>query len=166
MERYCTNCKKDFDFEPLAVSGKGDLICPECGNIIDKNSRNPAGKEMVDETEEKIGRTFANLLHMSYVFYLTMGVLGVIGYVFGLDTLLYIATAISLAAYIIQFLSGTLTFASGLILLPAGAILCWFYFGTLRGACLGIHIVFLIRHIIRDILYTLVFRFISMISGK
>ncbi len=166
MLRYCVNCKKDFDFEPLAVSGKGDLICPECGNVIGKNSRNPAGKEMAEATEEKIGNTFAGLLHLSYIFYLCMGILGVAGFIFGIDGLLYIATLISLAAYILQLVTGTLTFASGLILLPAGAILGWVFLGGLRGACLGIHIVFLIRHLIRDIFFSLFARFVGMISGK
>lgn len=52
MLRYCENCKKDFEFAPLTVSGKDDLICPECGGIIGKNSRNPANRVDPDKTEE------------------------------------------------------------------------------------------------------------------
>lgn len=36
MLRYCENCKKDFEFAPLAVSGSNDIICPECGLSHDK----------------------------------------------------------------------------------------------------------------------------------
>ena len=54
MLRYCANCKKEYDFLPLAVSGKDDLICPECGHIIDKNSRRPT--ESGDQIEEGLGQ--------------------------------------------------------------------------------------------------------------
>ena len=114
MLRYCENCKKDFEFAPLTVSGKDDLICPECGGIIGKNSRNPANRVDPDKTEEAIGNAFAKLLHMSYIFYMVMGLLGVAGYVFGINRLLYIATVISLLAFMIQLLTGTQIFTSGI----------------------------------------------------
>ena len=164
MFRYCENCKKDFEFAPLAVSGRDDLICPECGGIIGKNSRNPANKINSDKTEEAIGNTFARLLHMSYIFYMVMGLLGIIGFIFGVDKLLYIATGISIGAFIIQFLTGTLIFTSGIIFLPLGAAAGFIYFKTIEGACLGIHLVFLIRHIIRDIFFALIFKLIRMSS--
>ena len=164
MLRYCENCKKDFEFAPLAVSGRDDLICPECGGIIGKNSRNPANKINSDKTEEAIGNTFAGLLHMLYIFYMVMGLLGIIGFIFGVDKLLYIATGISIGAFIIQFLTGTLIFTSGIIFLPLGAAAGFIYFKTIEGACLGIHLVFLIRHIIRDIFFALIFKLIRMSS--
>ncbi len=165
MLRYCVNCKKDFEFAPLAVSGKADLICPECGGIIGKNSRNPANRVDSDKTEEAIGNAFAKLLHMSYIFYMVMGLLGVAGYVFGINKLLYFATVISLLAFIIQFMTGTLIFSSGIIFLPIGAVAGYLYFGHIEGTCLGIHIVFLIRHLIRDIFFMLIFKLIRMSSG-
>ena len=67
MLRYCTSCKKDFDFEPLAVSGREDLICPKCGAVIGKESRNPAIKENAEKTEEEIGNIYARLMHLSYL---------------------------------------------------------------------------------------------------
>lgn len=164
MLRYCTNCKKDFDFDPLAVSGKGDLHCPECGGIIGKNSRPPGNKESIEQTEEAIGNAYARLLHLSYIFYMAVGIVGVIGFVLGRYGLLYAATATSLIAYTLQFLTGTLTFTSGLILLPAGAVIGYLHFGSIAGGCLGIHIVFLIRHLIRDIILSLVFKFLGMVS--
>ncbi len=164
MLRYCENCKKDFEFAPLAVSGRDDLICPECGGIIGKNSRNPANKINSDKTEEAIGNTFARLLHMSYIFYMVMGLLGIIGFIFGVDKLLYIATGISIGAFIIQFMTGTLIFTSGIIFLPLGAAAGFIYFKTIEGACLGVHLVFLIRHIIRDIFFALIFKLIRMSS--
>lgn len=165
MLRYCKNCKKDFEFAPLAVSGKDDLICPRCGSIIEKNSRNPASRLDPGKTEEFVGSTFAKLLHMSYIFYMVMGLLGLAAFLFGINKLLYIATVISLSAFLIQFMTGTLIFRSGIIFLPVGAAAGYAYFGSIEGACLGIHIVFLIRHLIRDIFFRLIFKLIEMSSG-
>ncbi len=163
MLRYCVNCKKEFDFDPLAVSGKADLICPECGGIIGKESRDPSAREKAEEIEEKIGEGYAGLLRLSYVFYMTVSIAALVSYVLGIDMLLYALTIVSLAVFIIQLLTGTLIFRSGIIFLPAGAVLGYMYFKDLQGACLGIHIVFLIRHVIRDILYTLLWKFIKVI---
>ena len=165
MLRYCTECHKDFDFPPLAVSGREDLICPECGSLIDKNSRNPAGKETAERTEENIGNAYARLLHLSYIFYLTISILGIISWFAGLHGVLYVLTIISLTAFILQLITGTLIFRLGLILLPAGAVIGYMVFGLVDGACLGIHLVFFIQHLIRDIIYGLVFRFIQWTSG-
>ncbi len=164
MLRYCANCKKEFEFSPLAVSGKEALICPECGNIIDKNSRHPADQAAAS-TEEGLGRAVGWFFRFCYVFYLVLGVLGVIGYVTGIYGLLYAATIISISAYIIQLFTGTLAFTSGVILIPIGAALGYFFFGGIAGACLGVHIVFLARHVLRDIVYSIIIRLVRAGSG-
>lgn len=166
MLRYCTYCKKEYDFDPLAVSGRDELICPECGNTIGKESRTPYGKEMAERTEETIGQIYARLLHLSYIFYLAMGIIGAAGFVSGIYPILYAATAVSLTVYTIQLITGTLIFRSGLVFLPIGAILGYLYFRIPEGACLGVHIVFLIRHLIRDIIFRLLFAFLRGISGS
>ncbi|MBQ9605641.1 MAG: hypothetical protein IJV16_00490, partial [Lachnospiraceae bacterium] len=165
MLRYCTYCKKEYDFDPLAVSGRDDLICPECGNIISKESRDPSRREVAEKTEEAIGNIYARLLHLSYIFYLSMSIVGVIGFISGFFVVLYAATIISLVAFILQLITGTLIFRSGIIFLPIGAILGYLYFRSLEGACLGIHVIFLIRHMIRDIIFRLIFAFIRLVSG-
>ncbi|MCR5746130.1 MAG: hypothetical protein K6G03_00295 [Lachnospiraceae bacterium] len=160
------NCKKEYDFEPLAVSGKENLICPVCGNIIDKNSRGPGSAESIENTEEAIGNATARILHFCYIFYMLLGVAGVVSYFLGASKILYGVTLFALIVFIIQFLTGYITFRSGIIFLPIGAVLGFVYFKTIDGACLGIHLVFLIRHIIRDIIYTIILRLLGMLSGK
>ena len=91
-----------------------------------------------------------------------LGIAGVIGFISGTYGLLYITTGISLLAYVIQFITGTTTFSSGVIFLPAGATIGYLIFGDIKGVCLGIHIVFLIRHLLRDIVYTLIFKLVKM----
>ena len=162
MLRYCVNCKKEFEFPPLAVSGKVKLICPECGGIIDKNSRRPADDESVRKTEEAMGRAVGGLFHLAYIFYLALGIVGVLSFVFGLSGLLYAVTVVVLAVYIIQFATGNLAFTSGVVFLPVGAIIGFLIFKSIGGACLGIHVVFIVRHLIRDVIYRLIFRLIRM----
>lgn len=161
MLRYCTYCKKEFDFPPMAVSGKEILICPECGKVIDKNSRRPVD-QMAEKTEEDLGKAVGWFFRFIYVFYLLLGIAGVIGFISGTYGLLYITTGISLLAYVIQFITGTTTFSSGVIFLPAGATIGYLIFGDIKGVCLGIHVVFLIRHLLRDIVYTLIFKLVKM----
>ena len=161
MLRYCKNCQKEYDFSPLAVSGRQDLICPACGNVIDKNSRHPVNAEN-SEIELGLGRSVAGLFRMAYVFYLILGMIGAVSYVIGMNKLLYFVTAVSLIAFIIQFVTGFLNFHSGLVLIPAGAIIGYLCFKTIEGACLGIHIVFLIRHLLRDVVFGLIFKLVKM----
>lgn len=161
MLRYCMNCEKDIDFEPKEVSSKNDLKCPYCGGIIAKDSRHPVNSEYSDHAETKIGNTISKMIHIAFIFYVTLSLIGILGYVFNIDKMLYIATGIALGAFLIQFLTGTLVFGLGIIFLPIGAIAGFLVFKDIRGAFLGIDIVFLVRHIIRDI----ILRIIAKLTG-
>ncbi len=153
MLRYCTNCKKEFDFPPRAITAKEDLICPECGNVIPKNSRNPEHGVEAERSEEAIGRTVAVLMHLSYIFYITLAVVGIVGYYTGINKMLFIASGIMIFAYVIQFVTMTTSFPTGIIFLPLGALLNYLVFRDPRALLLGICFVFLIRHVVRDIFY-------------
>ncbi|MCR5824147.1 MAG: hypothetical protein K6G60_06940 [Lachnospiraceae bacterium] len=164
MLRYCKNCQKDFDFEPRAVSSAKDLICPECGTVIPKNSRNPMQGIEAERSEERVGHIFGVFLHFAYIYYLTLAVLGIIGFFTGLHGLLVITAAISLLSYAVQKITDTTNFSLGIILIPAGAIIAGLYFQSVEGALLGVHIVFLIRHLIRDIILRIIFWFVDLIA--
>ncbi|MCR4940900.1 MAG: hypothetical protein K5930_12470 [Treponemataceae bacterium] len=158
MERYCTNCKKSFDFTIKSIYDLDSLVCPLCGRKIDKNSRKPVVHTDIDG---KIGSVFQKLFAFFYVFYISCAVIGGIAYFFNLNLLLYIMTGISLLAYVIQLFAGFMEFKSGLFFLPLGAIAGYLFARTAEGACLGIHIIFAIRHIIRDIILRIIFFFIN-----
>ncbi len=157
MLRYCTNCQKEYDFPPRAVSGKDDIICPGCGKVVPKNSRRPDQGAEADRSEESIGRFFSVLFHLSYIFYITLAVLGIVGKLTGFLPLLYITALISLGAYGLQCLTRTTAFPSGMFFIPAAAVVGFIIFKDISGSCLSIHIVFLLRHLIRDIFYRLFF---------
>lgn len=153
MERYCTKCNKSFDFTIKSMTDLDNLICPECGGKIDKNSRKPVVKDNIDEN---IGLIIKKIFEFCYIFYLLLAVAGIVAYFLSLPTLLYVVTAISLFAFVVQFFSGYITFKSGFFFLPLGAVIGYFKFGTLEGACLCVMIVFVIRHLIRDIILRLI----------
>jgi DNA-directed RNA polymerase subunit RPC12/RpoP len=156
MLRYCTNCKKDIDFPPRAITAKEDLICPECGSVVPKNSRNPEHGVAAERSEEAIGRTYAILVHLAYVFYITLAVIGIAGYFTGAYMLLYVGAGIALFSYALQCLTMTTSFPTGVIFIPLGAIVTFFVFKNPRALLLGVCFVFLIRHVVRDIFYRLI----------
>jgi len=67
MLRYCEYCNKDYEFTPLAVSGSNPLICPECGNIVGKNSRNPTKKADAEKTDENIGKAIGGMAFLQII---------------------------------------------------------------------------------------------------
>ena len=162
MLRYCPRCRKDFDFEPKAVSGAGDIYCPECGNVINKNSRHPIDHAATDRMEQGIGNVFAWLLKIAYIYYLIVALIGVLGFIFKIDMMLYIATGIAVGSFLIQFFMGTLVFKSGFLWLPAGAAAGYFIFKSIQGACLGVDVVFLVRHLLRDVLFRIINKLVKL----
>ena len=153
MERYCTNCNKSFDFKIKSMTDLDSLICPECGAKIDKNSRKPVEEDNMDA---KLGSVFHKVFHFLYIFYMLCAVVGIIAFFLNLSKLLFVVTAISLVVFVFQLLSGYNTFRSGLVFLPIGALVGYLKFGTYEGACLGVMIVFAIRHVVRDIIFRLI----------
>lgn len=162
MLRYCPNCKKDFDFSPLLVSGKSDILCPQCGGVIQKDSRQPVDTTTTDKMEIAIGSIFFKLMQMSFYFYVVVAIVGIAGY-FVNYKILYISCAVSLLTVVFQAITGTLLFRSAIIFLPIGAA-AGYYLKGINGAALAVQIVFLLRHLIRDVFYTLLWKFIKFCS--
>ncbi len=163
MNRYCTNCQKEFDFAIKSMKDLDNLVCPECGSKVDKDSRNPAENVSAEteKTEEAIGNAFMTLMHLSYIFYIAISLVSVAAYFLHWDKVLYITTAISLGAFLIQLLLQMLTFRTGLLFLPIGAAAGYFILKSIQGACLGVALVFIIRHLIRDVIFRLIGKLIS-----
>ncbi|MBP5359437.1 MAG: zinc ribbon domain-containing protein [Treponema sp.] len=158
MIRYCTNCRKDFDFTIKSMKDLDSLVCPECGSKIDKDSRSPAYEEVSrgsEKTEDTIGHVFGCLMTLNYIFYIAISVAAIVAYNFHWDKLLYILTGISLGLFVIQLFFRAVAFRTGLIFLPLGAAIGYFVLKSVRGACLGIAIVFIIRHLIRELFWRL-----------
>lgn len=164
MIKYCTNCRKDFDFTIKSMKDLDSLVCPECGSRIDKDSRNPALDEVAratDKTEETIGNAFGCLMSLNYVFFMSISVAAIVAYNFHWDMVLYILTGISLGLFVIQLFFRSVAFRTGFIFLPLGAAIGYFVLKSVRGACLGIAIVFIARHLIRALFWRLLSKLFS-----
>ncbi len=166
MKRYCQNCKISYEFSPREVSGKEDLVCPSCGSIIPKNSFEPGGAGKSDAMESKIGSAVGSLFSFAYIYYLLLSVIGAGAFFLHWDTVLYVVTAIALISFVLQLLTGYLVFRSGVLFLPAGAVLGFALFKNIQGACFGIMAVFFFRHLLRDILYRLFYKLIGIGNSK
>ncbi|MBR4005295.1 MAG: zinc ribbon domain-containing protein [Treponema sp.] len=167
MKRYCTNCRKDFDFPIKSMKDLDNLVCPECGSLIDKNSRNPAEdtSAQTEKLENAIGNTFSVFIWINYIFFVAISIFAIVAYNRHWDKALYIATGISLGVFVIQLFFHSLSFRTGLFFLPVGAAAGYLILHTIQGACLGIAIVFIARHLIRALFYRLLGRVISSVSG-
>lgn len=159
MVRYCNNCKKDYDFKIKSSAELDSLICPGCGQPVDKNSRRPVDNSQQQKNYENIGKTMVGVMHFIYCFYLLISLVGIACYVLKYEKGVYVATAVVLVAFIIQFLIGQVTFTTGFIFIPLGAVLFYYKFKTVTAACLGILVVFALRHLIRDIIFRLLHKF-------
>ncbi len=155
MKRYCKNCQKEYEFNPVAVSGGEKLICPDCGSLIDKNSRAPVDRSEMNKTERKIGNFLAVIFRIAYVFFMVLALVGIFGFIFHLNMVLYITTAISLLVFLIQLITGRLAFWLGILFLPMGAAAGYFFMGGIEGACLGVQAVFLLRYLLRELYFKL-----------
>ena len=159
MKRYCSNCEIEFDFNVKSKEDLENLYCPECGKKIDANSRKPIDPK-IEENEETIGNVMFGIFKFMYIFYLLMSLLGIIGYIFKIDILLYETTIICLVAFFAQILTKHETFKTGRIIIPIAVVLGYFINRDIRDVCLAILLVFLIRHILRDILFGTIWKII------
>lgn len=161
MNRYCTNCQKEFKFKVDSVTDMDNLVCPECGQRVYKDSRKPRDYQGEAKIEETIGGVIYGVMFFLYCFFLIMGILGIIAFFLKWDTFLYIDTVISVVAYQKMHAKNLLDFSKGSFWFLVGAGIGFLCYKTLQGACLGIMIVFVIRHLFRAIIMGIIGKLIS-----
>lgn len=164
MLRYCGTCRKEYDFKVTSMKDMDNLVCPVCGDRVDKNSKAPARPDP-DKAGETVGNIAAGFLYIIYVFYFVCAIVGLLAYVLKEDRILYFVTALSVGMFFLSILMGRLRFITGFILLPAGAAAGFAAFGGLRGACAGMMLIFFVRFIIKDLILSLFWKLISA-AGK
>ena len=164
MNRYCPNCQKEFDFTIRSLEDLDSLVCPECGGAIARDSRRPLDTDATERTELSLGLVLLLLARIGYVFYALLSLLGIAAYFLGWTTGLYIMTGTCLAVFLIQQLIGVGSFRTGLLFLPLGAAAGAFLLKSPAGACLGVAAVFLIRHVLWELLFWLVGKLLKLSS--
>lgn len=164
MKKYCTKCKQSFDFQIKRMSDLDNLVCPVCNSRIDKDSNPPVDNTYSDKTVNAIGNTFRVFATINYFFFVTLAIVGIAAFFLKLDRLLFVMTGICVVTFLIQTAARICTFRSGLIFLPIGAVAGYLIFRTIQGTCLGVLAVFLIRHLLRDLLFSLIGKLIGLAS--
>ena len=162
MKRYCPNCRKEFDFTIKSMSDLDNLVCPECNAHIDRNSTKPIDSSDREHTEEAIEKTFRMLSRINYVFFAAISLFAIASYFLNWDMALYISSGICLGVFLIQLITGTCTFTTGLFFLPAGGVAGYFIFKSIRGIFLGTSIVFVVRHMLWNFFFWLMRKFIRL----
>ena len=166
MLRYCTNCQKEFDFKIKSMEDMDNLICPECGSKIDKNSRKPV-ETGVNSAEKAVSNVVGGYFTIRYYIHFVLALIGLIAFFAGKFDLLYIMAALCVIIYLVQFFIGRAGFISGLFFIPLGAVIGVLVLNkVLRGICLGIVVVFIIRHLIRGFNYFILSKLIHMGNTK
>lgn len=163
MLRYCGNCNEEYDFNIKSVKDMDNLVCPVCGMKVDRNSKAPQRSDP-DRTSDSIGNAVSGILYIAYIFYFACSIIGLAAYIAGEDKLLYSVTALCLILFFLGLLAGRLRFITGFIILPAAAAAGYAALEGLRGACAAVMIVFFVRFIIKDLLYTLFWKLIGKIG--
>lgn len=148
MLRYCPNCKKDYNIHVKSMAEMDQMVCPVCKGKIEKESKNPEHIGAEDGMESHIGKTMYELIYLSILFYFCCGLISIVAFVFHWDKVLYIVTAVSVIGYFLQYFNMEL----GLIWMTVGAVAGYFIFHSVQGACLGVEVMLIIRHIIRRLI--------------
>lgn len=156
MKRYCITCHSNVEFDIKSLEDMDNLVCPNCGAKVDKNSKEPKFERQVEKSYNTLGAVSGGIFSFFFVFYLVCAIVGIVAFCLKMYPLLYIMTAINVIAYIIQWLIRYVAFVSGVVFLPLGAVVGFIIWHSLAGACVGIMIVFAIRHVLRDLLFMLV----------
>lgn len=165
VKRYCTNCEKTQDFEIKSPNDLNLLFCPQCGAHVEKESRDPKPKRDAERTEAQIGGAFATIMRIAYLFFFVMSTIGIVAFFLKLYTLLYVVSAIVIAIYLLQLFTGTSNFKLGILLVPIGGAIGFFITKSIPGVCVGMMMVFCARHLIRDMIYRLIFKLINKASN-
>ncbi len=156
MKKYCSNCQTESEYVIKSTKDLDNLFCPNCGAYVDKNSKNPETmRAATNSGAEKLVVTSMSLwFTIMYYIYVVLAFVGVVAYFFKLDKLVLWMAGASLVIYILQLLGGRRRFIIGLILIPLGAAVVYYFIDkTIVGAALGVLIVFALRHLFRAIWY-------------
>lgn len=148
MFRYCKICKKEFDFKITSVKDLDTLICPECGNLISRDSKKPADENGGKQTEHIVGKVYTGIIQIGFISLFLSFVLGYIAYFFKWDAVLYIDTVVGLIGYAVIY--GLLN--PNILYVIIGALGGTVITHSLQGCCIGLITGMFVRRVLGKIL--------------
>lgn len=165
MNRYCPNCRKEFDFAITSIEDLDGLVCPECGCRIERNSRRPLEDPEEERLEMSLGLVLLVLFRIGYYFFAVFSLLGAAAFFLHVSWLLRLSVGICLATFLLQLVLKVHQFRTGPLFLPLGAAAGFFFMRSLDGACLGICAVFMVRHIMWEIFSWIIGKIMGSVLG-
>ena len=162
MKMYCKNCNNSFEYSPKSMKDLNSTKCPKCGNIAYKDNR----KKQLTEKEQKVDRVLYRIISTLRIFYLIVGIIGIVGYLYGVNKMLYICAIVCVALYTLERMLNINYLGFLVISILISGIIAYFKTGNIiSSVALGICIGFAISTIIRE-LYFLIIELIIKISNK
>ena len=160
MKRYCKKCQCEYDFQIKSMTDLDNLICPVCGNKIDKESRAP---REIDQAEQIIASGLSWYYTARYYFFMFFAILGIALYFLEIEKGVYAVTRIWLVTYLLRNRRFFRSFSVCIACMVASSALSYKYIDrSLQGICLGILVVFAIRHMLKAFGYKLLAKFIRL----
>lgn len=153
MIRYCQRCKKDFDFNIKSMTELDNLICPQCGQKIDKNSRHPVDRAGTERVEQQIGQAIYSVMRILFFIQIIIAVTGMVAFCLHLYTAVYILTGITVLMFLSRFGRSMYCNAWTFLAMVAGAGIAYKFYETTEGACFGVLAGFAIYWIV---IYTII----------
>lgn len=138
MLRYCPSCDKDFDFPVKSNADLENLVCPECGRHIDKNSRRPHDYAADAAREVAIGKTIVGVILFLHILYFVFASLGIPAFYLHWDVCLYILAVAAAGLYMTIGDRSLISSKWGFIAVIMMAGLMAYKYKSIQGACFGI----------------------------
>ena len=153
---YCPNCNLEFEYQINNMEEYNNVFCPKCNNRVSNNYVRPKTITKADKVAENILHILYNIYFYSY---LVKGLLGLISYLLGLDSLFKIFGIIGAIFILIDFINGFLRGTIGLLLSGIIIFICNSKLGILDlSIYLGISISLLTYGILKILFIKLLFK--------
>lgn len=162
MKMYCKNCDNSFEYSPKNMKELNFIQCPRCGSLAHKDNR----KKILTEKEQKADNVLYRIISILRIFYLIVGIIGIVGYLYGVNKILYVCAIVCVVLYTIERMLD-INYLGFLVIsiLISGTIIYLKTSNIFSSVALGICIGFAISTIIRE-LYFLIIELIIKISNK
>lgn len=170
MKRYCNHCKQNYEFKIKSMEDLNHLICPVCGCQIHKDSKavGEDAKEYAqatEKTEAAIGNIIMKIARFNYVFFLLMGMIGVFLYLLHLTNVMYVFTIVTVLLFLIDGFRGAVSALLNVGLTVISGFAGYYFLQNIEGICLGFFVMLFIRHLCKNILWRLFWRFLRTIRN-
>lgn len=152
MKKYCPVCEKEYDFKVKSMKDLDELICPVCGNKVEKDSKKPSRIAQGEQVEDKIGEGLSSMLSIWWYFRWICVFAGLIAYFWLPSTVFTVLAVLCGGISLFQYWN----ILPNALFLAVLAIIGYFFIGSYRGICLGFVVALLLQMLFRKMMGTVI----------